>query len=553
MLSFQSMAVFLLHKLFKLRYLLLALMCFIVADAAMAQSLPESTNVVDLTLSDYIHKVFAHNESVQAQMLETEVSRHKEGAETGIFEPVLQASVTREGNARTNTYEQQAAQNGESFFSEQNTIYNGGVQQLIPLGGTIQLGANMSMLDNDINPYASVLSSTNIMFFKQYQTFFGATLTQPLLKDFGVGPTLASIRLAALDSNIAFQEYRKQLMLVISRAETAYWNLYFAQEQLRFYDNSVAVAQNVLDDNRQKLNAGQGSDLDVMEARSGLALRQTKRNEAWQGYLDAMGMMRSLAGSAPIAYQEGAVVPAVRIVDLPSETNEPISYAYSYGGAVESNPEFLIQEEKMKQEEVRLGVAKNAALPELDLKAAYGYNGLGNTPAASWQVAVSQDFVSWTLGLELTMPLDGNIKARNLKKAAKMSLQEAYLNVKGAQTEIANHLNTAIQQIQAWQESIHSYETVVTYNEELLTNTLQQFKAGAVDGHKALEVEADLLDARQNLANSLVQFQEAIIDVQVTDGSILKKWNLDVSREELRERTTALLNASQTPREGGIE
>src|ERR1700722_16108379 len=160
------MAVFFLHKLFKLSHLLLALTCFIVADAAMAQSLPESTNVVDLTLSDYIHKVFAHNESAQAQMLETEVSRHKEQAEKGIFEPELQASITREGNARTNTYEQQAAQNGESFFSEQNTIYNGGVQQLIPLGGPIQLGANMSMLDNDINPFASVLSSTNTMFFK---------------------------------------------------------------------------------------------------------------------------------------------------------------------------------------------------------------------------------------------------------------------------------------------------------------------------------------------------------------------------------------------------
>src|ERR1700679_1379527 len=294
MLSFQSMAVFFLHKLFKLSYLLLILTCFIVTDAAMAQSMPESTNVVDLTLSDYIHKVFAHNESAQAQMLETEVSRQKERAETGIFEPVLQASVTREANARTNTFEEQAAENGESFFSEQNTIYNGGVQQLIPLGGTIQLGANMSMLDNDINPDASILSTTNVLFFKQYQTFVGGTLPQPLFKNFGLGPTLASIRLAALDSDIAFQEYRKQLMLVISRAETAYWNLYFAQEQLRFYDNSVAVAQNVLDDNRQKLNAGQGSELDVMEARSGLALRQTKRNEAWQSYLDAMGMMRSL-------------------------------------------------------------------------------------------------------------------------------------------------------------------------------------------------------------------------------------------------------------------
>ena len=57
--------------------------------------------------------------------------------------------------------------------------------------------------------------------------------------------------------------------------------------------------------------------------------------------------------------------------------------------------------------------------------------------------------------------------------------------------------------MQAWQQSIKSYETVVHYNDELLKTTLQQLKAGMVDGHKALEVEADLLDARQSLANGI--------------------------------------------------
>lgn len=531
-------------------WLLLFIGCLVCAQVR-GQLVSNETGVVELKLDNYIHEVFAHNESVQAQMIETEVYRHKERSEKGIFEPLLDVSITREADSRTNNTEQQAEQESEPFFSERNNVYDGGVEELIPLGGTIRLGANLSDLDNNVNPYGSFLSVTNSEFFKQYQTFVGATFTQPLLKGFGLTPTLGSIRLAALDSDIAFQEYRRQLMLVLSRAESAYWNLYFAQEQLRFFDDSVAVAQSVLDDSRQKLNVGQASELDVMEAQSGLALRQTKRNDAFQSYLDALGMLQSLTGSSPAPFKEGPGNPMVQVVDLPPETNASVSYADDYWEAFDSNPDYLIQREKMRQEEVRLGVAKNQMLPELDLKTAYGYNGLGATPADSWAVAMSQNFPSWSVGLELTLPLAGNIKGRNLEKAARLSLQEAFLNLQGAQTEIANHLDIAIQKMKAWQQSIQSYQTVVRYNNELLKTTLQQFKAGTVDGHKALEAEADLLDAQQSLANALVQYQDAMIEVELTDGSLLRKWGLDFTRAELRQQTAELLNGSQTQMQHG--
>jgi outer membrane protein len=531
------------YNLFRLRYLPFLLMgCLVLLPMG---SEAATTNVAQLTLTDYIHEVFAHNESVQAQMLETEVNRHKETAAKGVFEPQLDLSITREANARTNNTVQQAEQSGQGYFAEQNSIYDGGIQELTPLGSTIRLGATMSDLDNNVNPFGSIFTETNNVFTKQYQTFVGATVTQPLLKDFGLTASMGAIRLAALDSDIAFQQYRKQLMLVLSRAESAYWNVYFAQEQLRFFDDSVAVAQHVLDDSRQKLNAGGGSELDVMEAQSGLALRRTKRNDAWQSYLEALGMMRSLTGTAPTPYVGGPIVPEIRVLDLPPGTNAPVSYSDGYWEAFQSNPDYLIQAAKMRQEEVRLGYAKNQMLPQLDLKAAYGYNGLGTTPGNAWQVADSQEFPSWSVGLELTVPLGGNIKGRNLKKAAQLSLQEAYLNVKGAQTEIANHLNTVIQQMGAWQQSIQSYQTVVSYNNELLTNTLQRFQAGTVDGDKVLETEADLLDAQQSMANAVVQYQDSIIEVQLTDGSLLKKWDLDLSRNELRAQTQELLDRNE--------
>jgi hypothetical protein len=95
---------------------------------------------MDLKLADYLQQVVQHNESVQAQMLEAEVNRRKNRAELGIFEPQLTASVTREANRRTNNVQQQAAQNGQGFFNERNTIYDAGIDQGLPTGGKIRLG-----------------------------------------------------------------------------------------------------------------------------------------------------------------------------------------------------------------------------------------------------------------------------------------------------------------------------------------------------------------------------------------------------------------------------
>src|SRR6516162_1651828 len=134
----------------------------------------------------------------------------------------------------------------------------------------------------------------------------------------------------------------------------------------------------------------------------------------------------------------------------------------------------------MYKEGIRYGGAKNKLMPELDFKAAYGYNGLGATPGDSWNVAASQDFPSWSIGLELTVPLGGNIKGRNYYSAAQLSLQEAFLNLKSVQTEIATGLSVAIQKALTWQKSVDSYETVVHYNEELLKTELERLKAGTI-------------------------------------------------------------------------
>jgi outer membrane protein TolC len=489
------------------------------------------TEIIDLKLSDYLQLVLDRNESVQAYMLDAEANRRRAKAEKGAFEPDLVLSADHEVNKRQNNAQQQAQQLGQQFFTEENNIYNSALEALVPTGAKIHLGYTLSDLNNNVRQ----LFSTNAP-VRQYQAFVGATLTQPLLKNAGTTVSLAKYRLAALDSDVAFQEYRRQLMLTISQAEAAYWNLYFTQEQMRFFDESVSLAKSIVDDSEEKLKAGQASELEVLEAQSGLAIRRTKQNQAKQNLFDALGKMKILYGASPATNE-----PVVHAVDVPPFERPLFSYAQSFQQAYDLNPDYLIQRKKVAQERVRYGVARNQLYPELNFKAAYGYNGLGLTPGDSLDQLDSQDFPSWSLGIELRIPLAGGIRSRNEYNAAKLTLQQAILNLNSVQTQIANSLDASIHKAQSWNESIDSYQTVVHFNEDLLKTELERLKVGQVEPRKVLEVEADLFDARQSLAEALVQYQRTLLEVQLADGSVLKSRHLDITREELRKKTVALL------------
>jgi outer membrane protein TolC len=363
-----------------------------------------------------------------------------------------------------------------------------------------------------------------------------------LLKNGGTGIALANLRLAALDSDIAFQEYRRQLMLTLSQAESAYWNLYYAQEQLTFFKESISVAESILNDGQEKLKAGQASELEVLEAQSGLALRTTKQNEALQSFFDAMSQVREFSGASPT--DPGR---AIRALDAPAATNTVATYAGRFQQAFQLNPDYLAQEAKVAEEKLRLDVARNQLLPELNLRAAYGYNGLGRSPGESWDLVERQTFPSWSVGAELTVPLGGNIKGRNQFAAAKLAHQEAIINLNHVQTQIGNALNASVQKAQSWQESIRSYETVVHFNEDLLKTQRERLKVGKIEPRKVLEVEADLLDSRQSLAQALVQFQRSLLQIQMIGGAFLKDHGLELTREQLRQKTVALLHRDSLP------
>lgn len=155
----------------------------------------------------------------------------------------------------------------------------------------------------------------------EYVVFVGGSVVQPLLKNAGRAATMANLRLAAVASEVAFQEYRRELMLTLSMAEAAYWNLYLAQRQIEAVTRSARLAETLLRDNEARWRVGRGSEMEVLEARAGLAARLSKLAEARQNRLTAIDRLLALF-SEPVSDR----APDLVAVDMPPQPQPPAGF-----------------------------------------------------------------------------------------------------------------------------------------------------------------------------------------------------------------------------------
>lgn len=498
---------------------------------------PGAARTADLSLAELQRLVLGWNDAIQMKLLEAAVSRKAYQGERGIFEPVVVGSIDHTDTDRPNNRQQAASLGYLPLYMEQNTLYNAGLEFLLPTGARLRTGYTLRDLNNNVGaPYTNYATLMGV----QFETFVGASLTQPLLKNFGYGITTAKIRLAAIGSEIAFQEYRRQLMLTLANAEAGYWELYLLQEQARFSGESVATAQKILTDNQARAETGKSSGLEVLQSEAGVAFRRTRFNEAQQKVYEGGTRLSSL-----YAYTPGRNGPLPHAVDQPDGVEDPMTIQASYQEAFAANPDYLIRRNQVEQENIRLAYTKNQRLPELNLKATYGLNGLGPTVGGSWDNLWGSDYPAWSVGAELRIPMTGGVKERSDYEAARLSKIRALTGLKDAEVQIFNGVDAAQRKVQLFKESVTNYQSVAQFHVKLLQAQMDRLAVGSTDSRTVLETEEKMFEAKVAVVESLVNYRKALLELEIVRGSLLQARAAEVTRQALKEQTEMRLRRDQ--------
>ncbi|OHE77597.1 MAG: hypothetical protein A3G75_08745, partial [Verrucomicrobia bacterium RIFCSPLOWO2_12_FULL_64_8] len=266
-----------------------------------------------------------------------------------------------------------------------------GLGGLLPWGLTYRLGASA---DNAV--------SVSNSFTNNYTAFAGLSVTQPLLRNFGLSQTLTTIRLARTNLATSEWEYRQAVMDTVTRVIFAYNELHYAHRVLASARRSRELADQLYKENERRFQVGAMSEFDVLTARSRVANRE-------EGILFAERAVR-VAGNTLKQLITDERTPA--LLDLPLAIAPPppapavtVDAAKDFPGALKNRPDYQQALLAVQRGELNYRFQRNQLLPQVDLVGSYGYAGVGaNLSDARGQVR-DRDYRSRGAGVVVSVPI----------------------------------------------------------------------------------------------------------------------------------------------------
>ena len=474
--------------------------------------------VLSLSRQECTQLLLQHNQEIQLERMQWEIQQEGVMRERGAFEPVLAAVAKREYTEDENTNKEQLSAVLDRNI-ERNNVLNSSIQGRVPTGAQYSFGYTLNRLSNDLTGFVAARTP----FDSEYESFMGLSLSQPLLKNAWFKANLAPYRMAKMDSQVAYQSLRKRMMSLVGQTESGYWDLTLAQKAYELSTASVKIAEKVLEDHNARMETGKVSELEFLDAKAGLAERKATQSASHQRLVEMRNSLRSLFSDS-VAKANLVIVAK----ESPGTTAAKPNLFDCMERAYEMNPDYLSSRHMLDKENIRVALAKNQRLPQIDLQGSYGLNGLGDTMSDSWQDINNSANKSWSVGVELRIPLGGGRSAKHESKAAKLRKKQALLSLKNLEVALSNNIDTIIQNIDSSQELTASAKVRAEFNQKLLDVELTRFKEGKGDSRSVLEVEENLFESKLQELESLVAHEKALLLVELAEGSFLKNRGIEI-------------------------
>ena len=508
-----------------------SLICLIMGHAysateSAAAGVTPPVAIEKLARADFLQRVIESNRSVQGRLAAFHSARALHKGEGALYEPVFVGSTEWVDRQRPNTIELERSLRSGGEFIERNWNYNAGVETRTPTGGRIRFGGQMRELRNNVQRTVIVDLEA------EYETSVGVVIEQPLLKGAGLGMTSAGRRLAARSAEVNYQDFRRQLMLTVAQAEISYWELFLGQRAVALSVESTQTAETLFKDSQSRFESGRGARLDVLEAEAAMALRRSRQSVAQQRQVEAMNRFAAFFGGAP--FEQGL---EYVVTDTPSPIKVAADYRRGASTALAMSPDVLKSHRQVEQEKIRLGVARNQRLPQVDLRGSFGSAGLGYNWSSAWRDSEKINFPQWAVALEMRVPMLAGIRERNEVKAARHRLLQAELTAEETEIQVRTSLDAALRRVESTAFTARSNAEAVAFRRTLLDDRLKALEAGRLDTRMVFEVEDELVAAQLELLDSEVEHQRAVLELQVLEGNLLQNRGLELSFAELESAT----------------
>jgi outer membrane protein TolC len=366
--------------------------------------------------------------------------------------------------------------------------------------------------------------------------YYRFTFQQQLLAGFGFGPNLRYLRIAKNNKKISDIAFKDQVMATVTQIENIYWDLVSAYEQARVNEQSLAFANQTLDNAKKQLQLESIPEMDVMKAEAEVSRRDqdltvARTNLQLQESLMKNALTKSLDDPA---LQEMPVVPTdqMQAGSTGAETSSPILDLIEEG--LRNRPELLETDVDLANRQISRQAARNALLPSLSLVGYYGGSGLaglvtpGNTSnnvptdlLGSWQNAFNNSSPDYYVGLNLNIPFRNRV-AKADQYRSELEYRQAGLRKEQLRKQIRIEVRNAQYALEQSRARVDSARKARDLGERTFEITKKEQDLGSGSTYQTMTAQRDLSVSELDLVNAMTVYEKARVELDRATGATLE-------------------------------
>jgi outer membrane protein TolC len=418
-----------------------------------------------------------------------------------------------------------------------------------PSGGQFQLPQTFSSL-----------SQSSVIDYKQLlptgQTFestfnvnrsSGFQLTQPVLQNRTNLQALTPLSVARTQLLITAKQSEATISDAVEQMATQYWQAVLARESIRVNRQAATLAHKSYDRDKQALELGALSRLDIYQSETQLAERDRDVVQAEYQYRVLLDGLRRLIGAD--------LTPELRSTDLVLD-DEPsvlpdravvLPFEQALNKAMLARPETGAAKAALTVDDLNARAGRDALLPRLDLALQGGssgpnYNPLGSgIPVGSTQIAPPpglgttlqqvMQFAYPTYGFSVTatFPFRNSTAQAALADALVGRARDRYRQ-RQAQEQITLDVRQAIHSLELADATIQAAQRARDLAGKNVAAEQEKYQLGSVTAFELLDSQSRLANAESVLVTAFVSYQEAFIQYQHATSTLLDGFGMIVER-----------------------
>ena len=379
--------------------------------------------------------------------------------------------------------------------------------------------------------------STNV--FNSFNPSYAANMnlgyTQPLLRGFRTDQRRTQLVVSQINRDITEIDLEQTITNTLANVRSRYWDLVYAIASVDVQQQALELAEQLVRDNRARVEIGTLAPIDVVQAESEAAARRQALAQAIQGLRTAELALKQLIvnGTGDELWNAD-----LNPIDQPQVEAAPIDLEAAIGGALDRRTDIARVRRLLDINDANVENLRNSTLPALDLIGNYQLTGQGGpqllrenffgdvTTAVpggysdAVESIANAEYPFWSVALQMSYPL-GQSADKAAYERARLQVQQTTAQLRQIELQIATEVTNAALQIDAIQERIEAATAARELAEEQLRAEESRFEVGLSTNFFVVQAQRDLATAQDNELRAILDFQLALIEFERAQRSSL--------------------------------